>query len=121
MNAKNTSHEWRWSTKLSHTRVVDSALRCNMRQARLLGLWGQLLNDLTRRAPRLSRLINNFHLSLSSRICFIMARLKSPAGLPELVKATFAKALSEGELNYYPTRVALLRANSIPVSLPASF
>jgi hypothetical protein len=49
-----------------------------------------------------------------------MSRVKTPAGLPDLVKNTFAKALSEGELNYYPTRVALLRANSIPVSLPAN-
>jgi hypothetical protein len=47
-----------------------------------------------------------------------MTRIKSPAALPELVKTTFAQALAEGELNYYPTRVALLRVNSIPVSQP---
>lgn len=47
-----------------------------------------------------------------------MARLKGPASLPELVKTKFTQALSDGELNYFPTRVAVLRANSIPVSFP---
>lgn len=44
------------------------------------------------------------------------ARIRAPSDLPELVRAGFAKALSEGELHYFPTQVTLLQANSIPVS-----
>lgn len=45
----------------------------------------------------------------------MMARVKAPANLPGLVRATFAKARSDGELHYFPTQVAILRVGSIPV------
>lgn len=44
-----------------------------------------------------------------------MSRLKAPADLPELVRTAFAKALSDGELHYFPTQVTILHANSVPV------
>ncbi|KAI8215841.1 Diadenosine 5',5'''-P1,P4-tetraphosphate phosphorylase 2 [Colletotrichum sp. SAR 10_86] len=47
-----------------------------------------------------------------------MAPIKAPANLPELVKTAFNKARANGDLNYYATQVAVLTANSIPVSLP---
>jgi sulfate adenylyltransferase (ADP) / ATP adenylyltransferase len=45
------------------------------------------------------------------------SRIRAPSDLPELVRAGFAKALSEGELHYYPTQVTVLHANSVPVGL----
>jgi hypothetical protein len=44
-----------------------------------------------------------------------MARIKAPADLPELVKAAFAKARTDGDLHYFATQATVLRANSIPV------
>lgn len=50
-----------------------------------------------------------------------MARaLSAPSNLPSLVKATFAKALSGGDLHYFPTKVTVLPVNSVPVSSPGS-
>ncbi|KAK4083632.1 uncharacterized protein Triagg1_1294 [Trichoderma aggressivum f. europaeum] len=46
-----------------------------------------------------------------------MSRLKAPANLHELVKATFSKALSTNELHYFPTQVTILQVNSIPFQL----
>jgi len=44
-----------------------------------------------------------------------MPRIKAPSNLPELVKSTFTKARSEGDLHYFPTQVAILNVDSIPV------
>ncbi|TQV94459.1 hypothetical protein V2A60_005501 [Cordyceps javanica] len=38
-----------------------------------------------------------------------MATIKAPARLPELVRATFAKALADGDLFYFPTHVQDMR------------
>ncbi|GKT47589.1 diadenosine 5',5'''-P1,P4-tetraphosphate phosphorylase 2 [Colletotrichum spaethianum] len=46
-----------------------------------------------------------------------MSPIKAPVNLPELVKAAFSKARSNGDLTYYATQVTVLNANSIPVSL----
>ncbi|KIE02731.1 5',5'''-P-1,P-4-tetraphosphate phosphorylase 2, partial [Metarhizium majus ARSEF 297] len=47
-----------------------------------------------------------------------MARaLSAPSNLPSLVKATFAKALSGGDLHYFPTKVSVLPVNSVPFQL----
>lgn len=48
-----------------------------------------------------------------------MSPIKAPVNLPELVKAAFNKARSNGELTYYATQVTVLNANSTPVSLSA--
>lgn len=44
-----------------------------------------------------------------------MTPVKAPANLPDLVKAAFNRARSNGDLTYYPTRVAILEVNSVPV------
>lgn len=44
-----------------------------------------------------------------------MPRIKAPSNLPELVRAVFNKARASGDITYYPTQVAILPANSIPV------
>ncbi|KAK1982376.1 ATP adenylyltransferase [Colletotrichum cereale] len=46
-----------------------------------------------------------------------MSPVKAPANLPELVKAAFSKARSNGDLTYYATQVTVLNANSIPFQL----
>ncbi|KAJ0162029.1 FIT family protein scs3 [Colletotrichum tanaceti] len=46
-----------------------------------------------------------------------MSPIKAPANLPELVKAAFAKARSNGDLTYYATQATILDANSIPFQL----
>ncbi|PCD38321.1 hypothetical protein AU210_006797 [Fusarium oxysporum f. sp. radicis-cucumerinum] len=46
-----------------------------------------------------------------------MPRIKAPSNLPELVKSTFTKARSEGDLHYFPTQVAILNVDSIPFQL----
>ncbi|KAG8665521.1 bifunctional AP-4-A phosphorylase/ADP sulfurylase [Fusarium poae] len=46
-----------------------------------------------------------------------MPRIKAPSNLPELVKTTFTKARSEGDLHYFPTQVAVLNVDSIPFQL----
>ncbi|KAH7170164.1 HIT-like domain-containing protein [Dactylonectria macrodidyma] len=46
-----------------------------------------------------------------------MARLKVSSGLPDLVKSTFARARSEGDLQYYPTQATIIQVNSIPFQL----
>lgn len=50
-----------------------------------------------------------------------MTRLHAPRDLPTLVRNTFAAAVAKKEVNYYPTQVAILQANSIPVSIPTSY
>ncbi|KAK4208039.1 inositol phospholipid synthesis protein Scs3p [Rhypophila decipiens] len=40
-----------------------------------------------------------------------------PPNLPELVRTAFHNARTNGDLNYYPTQVALLHVNSVPVRL----
>lgn len=45
-----------------------------------------------------------------------MASLKTPARLPELVKATFSKALADGDLFYFSTHVQDMRVGSLSVS-----
>ncbi len=49
-----------------------------------------------------------------------MAPVKAPSNLPDLVKAAFATAHESGHLTYFPTQVAVLRVNSIPVRRPVS-
>ncbi|KAL6925206.1 hypothetical protein ACHAPO_011455 [Fusarium lateritium] len=46
-----------------------------------------------------------------------MPRIRAPSNLPELVKTTFTKARSEGDLHYFPTQVAVLNVDSIPFQL----
>ncbi|SPJ73103.1 related to 5',5'''-P-1,P-4-tetraphosphate phosphorylase 2 [Fusarium torulosum] len=46
-----------------------------------------------------------------------MPRIKAPSNLPELVKSTFTKARSEGDLHYFPTQVTILNVDSIPFQL----
>lgn len=46
-----------------------------------------------------------------------MPRIKAPSNLPELVKSTFTRARSEGDLHYFPTQVAILNVDSIPVRI----
>lgn len=41
--------------------------------------------------------------------------IKAPSNLPELVTAAFAKACAQGEVHYFPTKVAVLSIGSIPV------
>ncbi|KAF5239758.1 hypothetical protein FAUST_4807 [Fusarium austroamericanum] len=48
-----------------------------------------------------------------------MPRTRAPSSLPNLVKSTFARARSDGDLHYFPTQVAVLNVDSIPVSLSA--
>ncbi|OLN87427.1 Diadenosine 5',5'''-P1,P4-tetraphosphate phosphorylase 2-like protein 2 [Colletotrichum chlorophyti] len=43
--------------------------------------------------------------------------VRAPPNLPELVKAAFNKARSNGDLTYYATQVVVLTANSIPFQL----
>jgi hypothetical protein len=50
-----------------------------------------------------------------------MARVNIPQNLPELVKAAFNKARSNGDLSFYPTQVTLLNINSIPVGPALSY
>lgn len=46
-----------------------------------------------------------------------MPPVKAPTNLPALVKATFDKAKANGDVNFYPTQVAVLTpATSTPVS-----
>ena len=44
-----------------------------------------------------------------------MPPIKVPSNLPDLVKSTFARAKANGDLNYYPTQVAILTPTPIPV------
>ncbi|RBA17802.1 hypothetical protein FPRO05_11517 [Fusarium proliferatum] len=46
-----------------------------------------------------------------------MPRIKAPSNLPELVKSTFTRARSDGDLHYFPTQVAILNVDSIPFQL----
>ncbi|KAL8303249.1 hypothetical protein RB600_006934 [Gaeumannomyces tritici] len=46
-----------------------------------------------------------------------MTRIRAPANLPELVKNTFNKAKSNGDVNFYPTQATVLHVNSIPFQL----
>lgn len=46
-----------------------------------------------------------------------MSPLKAPSNLPELVKAAFARAKSNGDLTYYATQVTLLSPTSSPFQL----
>ncbi|KAM7196572.1 inositol phospholipid synthesis protein Scs3p [Rhypophila sp. PSN 637] len=46
-----------------------------------------------------------------------MPPIKVPPNLPELVRTAFHKARTNGDLNYYPTQVALLHVNSVPFQL----
>ncbi len=47
----------------------------------------------------------------------LMATLKAPARLPELIKAAFAKALAEGDLSYFPTHVQDVPVGALTVSV----
>lgn len=49
-----------------------------------------------------------------------MSPVKVPSNLPDLVRATFNKAKANGDVNFYPTQVAVLTTASTPVSLPLS-
>lgn len=45
-----------------------------------------------------------------------MSPVKVPANLPDLVRSTFNKAKANGDVNFYPTQVAILTPTaSIPV------
>lgn len=41
--------------------------------------------------------------------------------LPELVKSKFNNAKANGDINFYPTQVAVLKPDSIPVRLASHF
>lgn len=49
-----------------------------------------------------------------------MTPIKVPNNLPDLVRATFNKAKANGDVNFYPTQVAVLTTASTPVSPPVS-
>lgn len=44
-----------------------------------------------------------------------MSAVKVPANLPGLVRAKFNTAKANGDVNFYPTQVAVLKLGSIPV------
>lgn len=44
-----------------------------------------------------------------------MSAVKVPANLPELVRAKFNTAKANGDVNFYPTQVAVLQLGSVPV------
>lgn len=44
-----------------------------------------------------------------------MSAAKVPANLPELVRAKFNTAKANGDVNFYPTQVAVLKIGSVPV------
>ena len=46
-----------------------------------------------------------------------MSPIRVPNNLPELVRTAFAKARDSGHVHFYPTQVALLNVNSVPVRL----
>lgn len=46
-----------------------------------------------------------------------MSAIKVPANLPELVRAKFNTAKANGDVNFYPTQVAVLKLGSVPVCL----
>ncbi|KAJ4391061.1 bifunctional AP-4-A phosphorylase/ADP sulfurylase [Gnomoniopsis smithogilvyi] len=46
-----------------------------------------------------------------------MSPVKVPANLPDLVRATFNKAKANGDVNFYPTQVAVLTPASTPFQL----
>lgn len=46
-----------------------------------------------------------------------MAPAKVPPNLPELVKTAFSRACASGDVHFFPTQVALLNVNSVPVRL----
>lgn len=61
-------------------------------------------------------------LSLFSAIYFLSLSLlamtqlvRAPSNLPDLVRTAFARARAAGDLTFFPTQVALLRVNGIPV------
>ncbi|PTD09235.1 hypothetical protein FCULG_00008790 [Fusarium culmorum] len=46
-----------------------------------------------------------------------MPRIRTPSNLPDLIKSTFTRARSDGDLHYFPTQVAVLNLDSIPFQL----
>lgn len=46
-----------------------------------------------------------------------MSAIKVPANLPELVRVKFNTAKATGDVNFYPTKVAVLKLGSVPVCL----
>lgn len=44
-----------------------------------------------------------------------MSPVKVPANLPELVRTAFNRAKANGDVNFYPTQVAVLTPASTPV------
>ncbi|KOS18995.1 hypothetical protein ESCO_000095 [Escovopsis weberi] len=46
-----------------------------------------------------------------------LPRLKAPPNLRDLVKEAFAKAVSSGQVTFYPTQVCILTVNDIPFQL----
>lgn len=49
-----------------------------------------------------------------------MSAIKVPANLPELVRAKFNTAKANGDVNFYPTQVAVLKLGSVLVCLSCS-
>ncbi|KKY34443.1 putative histidine triad-like protein [Diaporthe ampelina] len=47
----------------------------------------------------------------------LMSAVKVPANLPELVRAKFNTAKANGDVNFYPTQVAVLKLESVPFQL----
>jgi hypothetical protein len=48
-----------------------------------------------------------------------MAPVKIPANLPDLVRTAFNRARASGDVHFFPTQVALVNVNSIPVRPPS--
>lgn len=46
-----------------------------------------------------------------------MSATKVPANLPELVRAKFNTAKANGDVNFYPTQVEVLKLGTVPVCL----
>lgn len=49
-----------------------------------------------------------------------MSPVKVPANLPDLVRASFHRAKANGDVNFYPTQVAVLSPASTPASTSPS-
>jgi ATP adenylyltransferase len=49
-----------------------------------------------------------------------MVPVKIPANLPDLVRTAFNRARASGDVHFFPTQVALVNVNSIPVRLSLS-
>ncbi|KAK3358015.1 inositol phospholipid synthesis and fat-storage-inducing TM-domain-containing protein [Lasiosphaeria hispida] len=77
----------------------------------------QLLTSIPTRRVFSSRNSSRLYIPTMSSTPTDMAPIKVPSDLPGLVRTAFSKARASGDVNFYPTQVALLDINSIPFQL----